>query len=218
MKEELKEKLSTIMQVVVLAIISVFIAILIAMLLNPSFAKASTEMETTTTKATVLSVKGDTVAFNCEDGKYKGDIFTMTDSPKYWRVVKKAGVKVKINFNTCGTKSILDDRIVSVKPPKNVSLVARYISNHYKGKRVKFVEIGDLTITDLQKRKENNIVYVEIMRSVSQGTYGYTNEGYYIRYNKKVPKGKSVVSYCIYNPNSVYTDDVVAVIDNGILR
>lgn len=216
---ELKEKLSTIVQVGVLAIICVFIAILIAMLINPSLAKASTEMETTTTKATVLSVKGDTVAFNCEDGKYKGNIFTMTDSPKYWRVVKKAGVKVKITFNTCGTKSILDDRIVSVKPcNKNISLVARYISNHYKGKKVKFVEIGDLSITDLQKRKEKGIVYVEIMRSVSHGEYGYTDEGYYIRYNKRVAKGKSVVSYCIYNPNTIYTDDVVAVVDNGILR
>ena len=70
----------------------------------------------------------------------------------------------------------------------------------------------------MTNRANTNIVYVEKSITVSHGDYGLTSEGYYVRYNKKVPNGKKVISYFIYNPYSNYTDDIIAVIDNQIIR
>lgn len=54
--------------------------------------------------------------------------------------------------------------------------------------------------------------------SYSKGTYGYSKKGEYVKYNKKVKKGKKAISYFIYNPETNYCDDVVAVIDCGKIR
>ena len=39
-----------------------------------------------------------------------------------------------------------------------------------------------------------------------------------IKYNKKVKKGKRVISYCIYSPYNNYCDGVDFVVDNKMVR
>ena len=70
----------------------------------------------------------------------------------------------------------------------------------------------------IENRKGKNIVYVERFVSYSRGTYGYSKKGEYVKYNKKVRKGKKVISYFVYNPKTNFCDDVVAVIDCKKIR
>lgn len=108
-------------------------------------------------------------------------------------------------FGTCTTFATSDK-----------ALVKKYCDKHYKGYKIVYMtKWNEKTILH---RKGKSIVYVEVMTSKSRGTYGYTKEGYYIKYNKKVTKGKTVKSYCIYNPYTNYCDDVVAVVDNKKIR
>lgn len=107
---------------------------------------------------------------------------------------------------------------------KDLSLITTYISKHYPGCKVKFVTEGKPSITKLRIRKGKKIVYVEVLKSQAKGKlnsrrgWGITKRGSYITYNRRVQKGSKVISYCIWNPYSNYTDDVVAVVDNGIIR
>lgn len=95
-------------------------------------------------------------------------------------------------------------------------LVKNYCSIHYKNyKVVYFTKWNQKKMTH---RKGKHIVYVEKVVSTSKGKYGYTKDKFYITYNKKVKKGKKVISYCIYNPKSNYIDDIVAVVDNKKIR
>ena len=116
---------------------------------------------------------------------------------------------------------------VSVKANtnKDLSVATTYISRHYPGYKVRFVPEGKPNMIKLRTRKGKRIVYVEVLKSNAKGNlkgkrrgWGITTKGSYITYNRRVKKGKRVISYCIWNPNSNYTDDVVAVVDNGLLR
>lgn len=116
---------------------------------------------------------------------------------------------------------------VSVKANtnKDLSIATTYISRHYPGYKVRFVLEGKPNMMKLRTRKGKRIVYVEVLRSHAKGnlqgkrrSWGITTKGSYITYNRRVKKGKRIKSYCIWNPNSNYTDDVVAVVDNGMIR
>ena len=85
--------------------------------------------------------------------------------------------------------------------------------------KVKMVKDENLTNKMLRQRMRKHIVYVSIVKSKSLGgKCGETSEGYTVRYNKKVKKGKTVKSFLIYNPESTSYDNIVAVIDNGKIR
>ena len=67
--------------------------------------------------------------------------------------------------------------------------------------------------------------YILVTRVVSYGngtTHGWytTDEGnrFIIGYNKRVPVGKKVVSYIIWNPKTNYEDDILYVVDNRTYR
>lgn len=116
---------------------------------------------------------------------------------------------------------------VSVKANtnKDLSVATTYILRHYPGYKVRFVPEGKPNIMKLRTRKGKRIVYVEVLKSNAKGnlqgkrrSWGITTKGSYITYNRRVKKEKRVTSYCIWNPNSNYTDDVVAVVDNGFIR
>lgn len=75
----------------------------------------------------------------------------------------------------------------------------------------------------IEHRKGKPYVLVTKVVSVSDGSdHGWytTNEGYtyIIGYNKRVPKGKKVTSYIIWNPKTNYEDDVLYVVDNRMYR
>jgi len=71
----------------------------------------------------------------------------------------------------------------------------------------------------ISHRKGKNYIVVEKIVSTSRGNKsGLTSDGYYIAYNKKVPKGRLVTSYIIYAPNSNEFDEVLWVVDNETYR
>ena len=114
---------------------------------------------------------------------------------------------------------------VKANTNKDLSVATTYISRHYPGYKVRFVPEGKTNMIKLRTRKGKRIIYVEVLKSNArrnlQGkrrSWGITTKGSYITYNRRVKKGKRVTSYCIWNPNSNYTDDVVAVVDNGFIR
>lgn len=114
---------------------------------------------------------------------------------------------------------------VKANTNKDLSVATTYISRHYPGYKVRFVPEGKPNTMKLRTRKGKRIVYVEILKSRAKGSlkgkrrsWGITTKGSYITYNRRVKKGKRVTSYCIWNPNTNYTDDVVAVVDNGFIR
>lgn len=114
---------------------------------------------------------------------------------------------------------------VKANTNKDLSVATTYISRHYPGYKVRFVPERKPNMIKLRTRKGKRIVYVEVLKSNARGnlqgkrrSWGITTKGSYITYNRRVKKGKRVTSYCIWNPNSNYTDDVVAVVDNGFIR
>lgn len=106
------------------------------------------------------------------------------------------------------------------KDNKDVKLAKQYCKKNYNLKKYKvvFIKEKNLSAKKLKSRKKNKIIYVEIVKSKSNGKYGLTKSGNYVAYNKKVKKGKWVKSYFIYNPKTTYEDDVVAVVDNKRIR
>lgn len=111
---------------------------------------------------------------------------------------------------------IIDCTSVSAKSKTDYQIVKEYCKKNYPKQTIKVVTKYNPKI--MENRKDKNIVYVERFVSYSQGSYGYSKKGEYVRYNKKVRKGKKVISYFIYNPKTNYCDDVVAVIDCGKVR
>lgn len=99
---------------------------------------------------------------------------------------------------------------------KNNALVREYCNKHYQKYTIRVITKYNPKV--VENRKGKKIVFVERFVSYSKGTYGYSKKGEYVKYNKKVPKGKKVISYFIYNPETNYCDDVVAVIDCGKIR
>ena len=66
----------------------------------------------------------------------------------------------------------------------------------------------------------NGVCYIEKVKTKAKGGYeGRTIKGNYsVKYPKKVKKGKKVTIYLIYNPNSNYSDDVVAMVCLGKIK
>lgn len=132
----------------------------------------------------------------------------------------KRSDKGVVTFDTKRTKTRKDDAITGIKKSKDLYLTYRYIEKHYKNCSIKFIKEGkQWQNIKLKTRKGKHVVYIEVIKSVSHGRWGRTTKyGCYIKYNKPVRKGKKVSSYCIYNPNTNYYDDVTSVIDNGMIR
>ena len=95
-------------------------------------------------------------------------------------------------------------------------------------KKIKLVDANKLTDKQLWKildhLKGKPYIVVEKFVSVSDGTgYGWYGTGtkgaYYITgYNKRVPRGRKVTSYLIWNPKTNECDDILYVVDNKMYR
>jgi len=95
-------------------------------------------------------------------------------------------------------------------------------------KKIKLIDTNNSTDKQAWKiidhRKGKNYIVVEKVVSVSDGTgYGWYSTktkgtNYIIGYNKKVPKGRKVTSYVIWNPANNECDDILYVIDNKAFR
>lgn len=111
-------------------------------------------------------------------------------------------------------------------PLTDYQLVFKYCDTYYPNYTVCiFTEWNEEVMSN---RANTNIVYVQVEESISSGLidscngkyWGYVKGQHYYKtwYNKKVEKGETVKSYYIFNPENNYSDDIVAVIDNQILR
>ncbi len=99
----------------------------------------------------------------------------------------------------------------------NKQVAKRYAKTHYSECKVKFFR--HYNAETIENRKGTKVVYIWKLYSTSNGgKYGTCEDGSTIAYNKKVKKGKRIVSYCVYNPYTNYCDDVVAVVDNRKVR
>ena len=95
-------------------------------------------------------------------------------------------------------------------------------------KKIRLIKSNELTDKQfwriVERRKGKSYIIVEKIVSVSDGTghgwYSTKTKGtnYIIGYNRKVPKGKTVTSYVIWNPTTNYEDDVLYVVDNKTWR
>lgn len=105
-------------------------------------------------------------------------------------------------------------------------LMKKTVRKHYPGKKIKIVDGNgseEKYWSVVLKRKNKKYVVVEKVVSTGNGTkHGWykTADGnrYIIGYNRKVPKGKKVTSYVIWNPENNECDDVTYVVDNGKVR
>lgn len=121
---------------------------------------------------------------------------------------------------------IMDSSSVNAKVKSDKQIVKEYCNEHYKGYQIRyFTEWNDEIMSHRANKK---IVYVQIEKSVSSGLidsrndrcWGYVKGQYYYKtwYCKKVARGTIVKSYYIFNPKNNYCDDIVAVVDNNLLR
>lgn len=157
--------------------------------------------------ATVKSVHKETVSVVTDNGSvwaFYGDGFRKGD-----RVVCTVAKGNRI----VDCRKLTDRQLVC--SGANLRLVKSYCRKHFGKRKIKFVDGNKF---NFQKRKSKRFVYVERIVSRSKGRYGLTADGGYIAYNVKVKRGKRVVSYAIWNPRNNICDDVVAVVDNGIIR
>lgn len=107
-------------------------------------------------------------------------------------------------------------------------IIRRYVTTHYgRDWKIKYVSWTNPIILHRTKYLKKKVIIVDVARSKSTGMKDPRNGHYYGKilgskywcwYNKKVKKGKIVSQYSIYSPYTNECDDVVAVIDNGIIR
>ena len=102
----------------------------------------------------------------------------------------------------------------------NKALVQQTCKENYHNTNIKYIRYNSKNWEKIVlHRKGKKYIVVEKFISYSSGKdYGYSKEGYYIKYNKKVKKDKKVISYCIYSPYNNYCDGVDFVIDNRKVR
>lgn len=86
-----------------------------------------------------------------------------------------------------------------------------YRKYHFRG-RVKIVAEGRLTAKMLRKRKGKTL-YIEriVGKVINNRMDGETSGGYYISYKSlkgKAHKGNTIITYCVYNPFTRWTDDI----------
>ena len=107
--------------------------------------------------------------------------------------------------------------VESVSAKSNIQIV-KQLCKKFK-KPVKIISSnGNFTKIILHRKGKNYILVRKIVSYSSGKKYGWTKDGRYIGYNKKVPKNKKVVSYFIYNPRNNYFDDLLWIVDNNTYR
>lgn len=121
------------------------------------------------------------------------------------------------NVCTCGSPFCVYNTTTEAQARKKVkAYVNRYYrKGRYKNFRVEFISFKRLTTKKLTTRKQNKVIYVEILDGfvMDDDTYsGITSDGYYISYDgvdDSLPKGSKIRTYTVYSPKSNYEDDIV---------
>lgn len=95
----------------------------------------------------------------------------------------------------------------------DLQLAKKWAKSHYS-EPIKVV--NEFKVPPKRKGK----TYIEKVRTVSDGgKKGHTVKGkYFVKYPKKVKKGKKVTMYFVYNPKNNACDDIVAVVCLGVVK
>lgn len=107
---------------------------------------------------------------------------------------------------------------ISVQAKSNYQIVKNLTKSLHKPvKVVRFnSKKSDFIISH---RKGKNYIVAEKVITFSDGNRGgWTKDGWYVTYNKRVPRNKKVVSYIIYSPCSNKFDDILWIVDNKTFR
>lgn len=118
---------------------------------------------------------------------------------------------------TCGNPYCAYSTTTEVKARKKVKAYVKkyYAKGRYKNFAIKFISPDKLTYKKLVNRKKNKIIYIEVSDGfvMDGNTYaGLTIDGYYISYegiDDTLPKGTRIRTYCLYNPENNYEDDII---------
>ena len=105
---------------------------------------------------------------------------------------------------------------VSAKTPKSDIQIVKMLCK----KQHKPYKIVNSYTKAVRNRKGKQTLFVEKVISFSNGkggrnAGGYDKNGCYTAYNKRVPKGRKVVSYIIYSNKTNEPDDILWAVDNG---
>ena len=126
---------------------------------------------------------------------------------------KKDLIKTLIAFIIIVLFFCINTSFANASTKSDLSLAKSWVKSHYS---------EPIKIVNENKVPSNRIgtVYIEKIKTKSKGGYeGRTIKGnYYVKYPKKVKKGKKVTMYCIWNPYNNACDDVVAVVCLGKVK
>lgn len=103
--------------------------------------------------------------------------------------------------------------------------ITRFIRETYgKGYKIRIKAAEKTTDKQLANRAGKKIVFVDLYRTKAiNSKFGKVTtkgpfKGNIIRYAHKAKKGRLYKVYYIYNPNTNYTDDTIAIVSNGKLK
>ena len=95
----------------------------------------------------------------------------------------------------------------------NLTLAKEYCQKYFSNYNIKVVTHVPTN------RNDGEHIYIEKIKTTSKGGYwGKTKDGYSIKYNKKVKKGKKITVYLVYNPSNNYCDDVICKVCSHIVK
>ena len=102
---------------------------------------------------------------------------------------------------------------VNASAKSDLKLAKQWAKDRYT-EPIKVVDMGKVP------KKRKGKVYIERVKTVSDGGYkGHTTKGkYFVRYPKKVKKGKKVTMFFVWNPKNNACDDITCVVCLGIVK
>lgn len=119
-------------------------------------------------------------------------------------------------YQETARREVIIDEAEAMEAPTDKQIAEQYIEAHYTDLPVEYLHGWQW---DRIASRDDSTVIVVVSESTSDGNGGgYDEEGCYTRYNTTVDEGVTVTSYYIYNPANQYEDDIVAVVDNGMIR
>lgn len=127
--------------------------------------------------------------------------------------------------NTANKTGTANKANTACQARKDKQVIREYVKRKY-GKGYKLVIRPAMKTSDkeLACRKGKKRVYVDILHTISDGKKGGrvidkgSFYGSYTNYARRERKNKHITVYLIYNPNSSYTDDIIAIVNNGKLK
>lgn len=104
------------------------------------------------------------------------------------------------------------------------TIIKEYCRKNFPGYRVRIRPAEETTDAEIAGRKGKKMVYVDIFKTRATSRTGgrVTTKGPFygnrIQYAHKARKGQRVTVYYLYNPETGYTDDIIATVSGGKIR